>query len=432
MYEKIIVGRFFDGVTVLPEAPKFCPDRSTGESVAMGNHCLAFQLQNPELLLAVFGEKLMAAIQHDLTQDFAAVVQRLLERHITLGGLRTPAYGLWYQIFSLKRPAWSGSDQEQRRSLAAAAAELIREAVLKNFGLGTGSRLRVKVAILPLPDVEMPAAALDRMVGRLLADAPDDGHRGAVLTRAEFRELIADDLLLIYLQPVYALLQEKIIGFEALVRGPLDSRVHSAGDLLGAASGAGLRETLELACVAGALDWGLKLPAPLWVFINISPALIRHPDFFKLVTRRGYRAIRRRVVLEFTEHLPLEEIDRLKGVLKDLKELGFRLALDDTGCGFFDLQTVKTLRPEIVKLCITVTSRVGRQLGIAQEIRRTAEVIAGLGGRLLAEGVERKQQSDILRQCGVSLAQGFYYGRPGPAADWVNALEALETSATDG
>jgi EAL domain-containing protein (putative c-di-GMP-specific phosphodiesterase class I) len=160
--------------------------------------------------------------------------------------------------------------------------------------------------------------------------------------------------------------------------------------------------------------------------------MIRRPDFFKLVTRPDYRTIRSRVVLEFTEHLPLEEIDRLKGALRELKDLGFRLALDDTGCGFFDLQTAKTLRPEIVKLCITVTSRVGRQLGIAQEIRHTAEVIAGLGGRLLAEGVERKQQSDILRQCGLSLAQGFYYGRPGPAEEWVNTLEALEISATEG
>ncbi|MFY9940782.1 MAG: EAL domain-containing protein [Desulfobacterales bacterium] len=398
----------------------------------MGNYCLAFQLQNPEHLLAVFGEKLMTAVQDDLTRDFAAVARRLLERHILLGGMRTPAGGLWYQIFAFTRPAWSGSDREQRQSLAAAAAELIRKAVLKNFGPATGGRLRVKTAILPLPEEKMPAAALDRLVARLLAGAPDDGRRDAVLTRAQFQALIANDLFLTYLQPVYALVQQKVIGFEALVRGPLDSRVHSAADFLGAASGVGLRDAVELACVAGALAWGLKLPAPLWIFINISPAMIRRPDFFKLVTRPDYRTIRSRVVLEFTEHLPLEEIDRLKGALRELKDLGFRLALDDTGCGFFDLQTAKTLRPEIVKLCITVTSRVGRQLGIAQEIRHTAEVIAGLGGRLLAEGVERKQQADILRQCGVSLAQGFYYGRPGPAEEWVNTLEALEISATEG
>jgi EAL domain-containing protein (putative c-di-GMP-specific phosphodiesterase class I) len=184
--------------------------------------------------------------------------------------------------------------------------------------------------------------------------------------------------------------------------------------------------------VGRALGWGLKLPPPLWIFINISPALIRHPDFFRLATHRDFRALRSRVVLEFTEHLPLEEIDTLQGALKELKELGFRLALDDTGCGFFDLQTARTLRPEIVKLCITVTSRLGRQLGMEQEIRRTADVITGLGGRLLAEGVERRQQAEILLQSGVSLVQGFLYGRPGPAADWAETLEALETSATQG
>ena len=398
----------------------------------MGNYCLVFQLQNPEHLLAVFGDNLMAAVERDLTRDFSDLANRLLERHTPLGAIRVAARGLWYQVFALKRPAWSGSDQEQRRSLAAAAGELVREALVKNFGPATGSRLRVKAAILALPEEEMPKAVLDRLVPRLLADVPDARRREGLPTREEVQRLIAGDRLLTYLQPVYALLPEKIIGFEALVRGPQDSRVHDAADLLGAASRVGLGEVLELDCVGMALDWGLKLPPPLWIFINISPALIRHPDFFHLVTRRDFHAIRSRVVLEFTEHLPLEAIDTLQGALKELKELGFRLALDDTGCGFFDLQTARTLRPEIVKLCITVTSRVGRQLGIDQEIRRTAEVITGLGGRLLAEGVERRQQAEILRQSGVSLVQGFLYGRPGPAADWIEALETLETSTTGG
>ena len=398
----------------------------------MGNYCLVFQLQNPEHLLAVFGEKLMAAVEHDLTRDFTDLAHRLLKRHTPLGAMRVAARGLWYQVFALKRPVWSGSDQEQRRSLAAAAEALIREAVLKNFGPATGSRLRVKAAILALPEEEMPAAALDPLVPRLLAGVPDEHRQEGLPTRADLQSLIAGDRLLTYLQPIYALLPEKIIGFEALVRGPRDSRVHAAVDLLGAASRVGLGELLELSCVGRALGWGLKLPPPLWLFINISPALIRHPDFFRLVTDHDFRAVRSRVVLEFTEHLPLEEIGALQGALQELQELGLRLALDDTGCGFFDLQTAKMLRPEIVKLCITVTSRVGRQLGIEREIQRTAEVIAGLGGRLLAEGVERQQQVDILRKSGVSLAQGFHFGRPGPAAGWLEALEALETSATEG
>jgi EAL domain-containing protein (putative c-di-GMP-specific phosphodiesterase class I) len=398
----------------------------------MGNYCLVFQLQNPEHLLAVFGENLMAAVERDLTRDFTDLAERLLERHTPLGGIRVPAPGLWYQVFGLKRQTWSGSDQEQRRSLAAAAGALVREALVKNFGPATGSRLRVKAAVLALPEEEMPAAALDRLVPRLLTGAPDGRPREGLPARSEIQNLIAGDRLLTYLQPVFTLLPEKIIGFEALIRGPQGSRVHHAVDLLAAASQAGLGELLELKCVGRALGWGLKLPPPLWIFINISPALIRHPDFFRLVTRRDFRVIRSRVVLEFTEHLPLEEIDTLQGALKELKELGFRLALDDTGCGFFDLQTARTLRPEIVKLCITVTSRVGRQLGIDREIRRTAEVITGLGGRLLAEGVERPQQAEILRQSGVSLVQGFLYGRPGPAADWVETLEAMETSTTEG
>lgn len=395
----------------------------------MRNFCLAFQIQRPENLLAVFGEKLMAAARQDLTRDFEAVARRLLDRHRPLGHLRTPALGLWYQLFSLQRPAWSTSEREQRKSLSAAVDQLMRKVVLKNFGVATGGKLRFKTAVLPLPAGDIPGpAALDRLVERLLAGTPEDGRREAVLSLEEFRPLIDGDVLLTYLQPVYSLRRQKVVGFEALVRGPLDSRVHSAGDLLGTALNLGLREPLELACAANALDWGLKIPPPHWIFINIAPALIRHPDFFKLITRTAYRPILPRVVLEFTEHLPLEQIDGLRGALKELKALGIRLALDDTGCGFFDLQTAQTLKPEIVKLCITVTSRVGRQLSIESEIRHTATVIEELGGQVLAEGVERKDQSEILRQSGVSLVQGFFHGRPRPALEWVQTVRLSETA----
>ena len=160
----------------------------------MGNYCLVFQLQNPEHLLAVFGENLMAAVERDLTRDFTDLAERLLERHTLLGDIRVPVPGLWYQAFSLKRQAWPGSDQEQRRSLAAAAGALVREALLKNFGPATGSRLRVKTAILPLPEEEMPAAVFDRLVPRLLAEAPDQRPREGLPSRTDPAATSGDSL----------------------------------------------------------------------------------------------------------------------------------------------------------------------------------------------------------------------------------------------
>jgi EAL domain-containing protein (putative c-di-GMP-specific phosphodiesterase class I) len=119
------------------------------------------------------------------------------------------------------------------------------------------------------------------------------------------------------------------------------------------------------------------------------------------------------VVLELTEHLPLNEAEDLVEVVKRLRTLGIRLALDDTGCGFADLDTVRLLRPDIVKLCITVIRNADKGSQFTAAIRDSAERLRTFGCLVLAEGVERENQHATLPGCGIELAQGWLYGKPG-------------------
>lgn len=100
--------------------------------------------------------------------------------------------------------------------------------------------------------------------------------------------------------------------------------------------------------------------------------------------------------------------------------MGIRLALDDTGCGFADINTVRILRPDVVKLCITITSRLGRHPDIEKDIRNFVAKTENLGGVVLGEGIERKEQAEILKNCGVYLGQGYYHGRPRPIREASN------------
>jgi EAL domain-containing protein (putative c-di-GMP-specific phosphodiesterase class I) len=117
-------------------------------------------------------------------------------------------------------------------------------------------------------------------------------------------------------------------------------------------------------------------------------------------------------MFELTEHLPLNEAEGLVEVVKRLRTLGIRLALDDTGCGFADLETVRLLQPDIVKLCITVIRNADKGSHFTAAIRASAERLCKLGCQVLAEGVERENQHSALQLCAIELGQGWLYGKP--------------------
>jgi EAL domain-containing protein (putative c-di-GMP-specific phosphodiesterase class I) len=87
-------------------------------------------------------------------------------------------------------------------------------------------------------------------------------------------------------------------------------------------------------------------------------------------------------------------------------------ALDDTGCGFADLDTVRLLKPEIVELCITAIRNADKGESFTAAIRASADKLGELGSKVLAEGVGTAVQHEALQNCGIELAQGWLYGQP--------------------
>ena len=110
----------------------------------------------------------------------------------------------------------------------------------------------------------------------------------------------------------------------------------------------------------------------------------------------------------------MDQAEGLTDAVEELRTLGTGLALDDTGCGFADLDTARILRPQIVKLCITVIRNADKGSPYVSAICETTEHLRGLDCRVLAEGVETEEQHAALSNCRIEFAQGWLYGRPGP------------------
>ena len=209
---------------------------------------------------------------------------------------------------------------------------------------------------------------------------------------------------------------EKTAGFEVLTRGP-EGKLFSAPNLFGAAEHYDLSEELNYLCLKKGLKWGQKLPEKYFLSLNIDSKLLHDDILLDFLNKTKYTSLHSRLYLEIIEHMPLFLLNKIKGVINKIGQLGINFALDDTGCGFFDLDTVKMVKPSLVKLCITVTNRLLDGEEVSQDIIATINRIKEISPEsiVLAEGIEQKQQLEILKQCQVDMGQGYYFARPRPA-----------------
>ena len=166
---------------------------------------------------------------------------------------------------------------------------------------------------------------------------------------------------------------------------------------------------------------------------NHAPGDAGEPDIAAMPPTTNNRAIasgRRRVppelirrqVFELTEHLPVESSLALHKALEPLRATGVRLALDDAGSGFFNMDMARALRPEIVKLCHPIVQRLGQGRRAGSRLTEMVRKLKLLGCQVLGEGIERKTQARILREAEVRLGQGFLFSHPRPAADVIREL----------
>lgn len=299
---------------------------------------------------------------------------------------------------------------EAAQTIEQAGRNLIRERLLAVFGGGTGPRIATAFSVFLLPP---EAGARDAKAcwfqwaqdqsriqpARQVEDLPNS-CTGA-------RAILANRTIQTVLQPIVRIRDGAVMSFEALSRGPQRTPFERPDLLFDAAHAAGCAVEMELLCAELALERTLgKMPHGKFLTINLGP------DALAMAADKLTLAGRQEVMFELTEHLPLNEAEGLQDAVGRLRAIGTRLALDDTGCGFADFDTVRLLKPEIVKLCITVIRNTDKGMSFTAAIRASAEKLVGLGSKVLAEGVETAAQHEALQNCGIELAQRWLYGKP--------------------
>src|SRR5262249_15808220 len=121
-----------------------------------------------------------------------------------------------------------------------------------------------------------------------------------------------------------------------------------------------------------------------------------------------------RIVVEVTEHMPVEDYNALNRALERVRALGVRLAIDDAGAGFASLRHILQLAPDFVKLDRTLIDDIERDRSHQALAAGLISFAKKIEATIVAEGIERKAQLRALRDLGVSCGQGFLLARPAP------------------
>jgi EAL domain-containing protein (putative c-di-GMP-specific phosphodiesterase class I)/CheY-like chemotaxis protein len=211
-------------------------------------------------------------------------------------------------------------------------------------------------------------------------------------------------------QPIIRSDTRVIYGYEALLRSSEPSLPHP-GAVLEAAERLGTLELLGRTIRDRATQPVIDHPEAGILFVNLHTTDLLDPEL--LSPTAPLSQIAPRVVLEITERASLEKVKDVRSRVAALREMGFRIAVDDLGAGYAGLTSFALLEPEIVKFDMTLVRDVHQSATKQKLIRSMAELCRDMGMLVVGEGVETAQERDSLVELGCDLLQGYLFAKPG-------------------
>jgi EAL domain-containing protein (putative c-di-GMP-specific phosphodiesterase class I) len=232
------------------------------------------------------------------------------------------------------------------------------------------------------------------------------------------QEALEAGRLYVAYQPLVDLKTRRTFGFESLVRSEAPEFPNALAVIEAAVEArfmGQLGRALRRMAVEGCPKYAL--------FINL------HPDEFDegwLVRPDDATAWHDgEIYLEITESVPLTHYRYCHSVLGEMRAKGLKIAVDDLGAGYSNLKYIADLAPEVVKLDRTLVASLRQDTRLYTLVSAIVDLCNKLGARVVAEGIETRDELDACLAAGAHYGQGFYLGRPArlpTAVDW-SALE---------
>jgi len=260
-----------------------------------------------------------------------------------------------------------------------------------------------------------PERVIERAVDEALSQAAHFRQAEQHLVLERLQDILLRERVVTSYQPIKRMQGGTVYGFEALSRGPKGSGLESATELFDAAKKHGLRVELDRLCRRRALLSSGRIPSGAKIFVNTLPATMRDPQFRdkalidfldKAQVAPG------RIVIEITEQEAIERHEIFKDTMAYFTDLGMSFAVDDVGAGYSGLDTIAKLRPAYLKIDINLVRDVHDNPVKRQMVKALIDLGRGIDAKVIAEGIEKEEEAQILLALGVDYGQGYHLARP--------------------
>lgn len=243
----------------------------------------------------------------------------------------------------------------------------------------------------------------------------------------ELPKAIENGQLEIHLQPKISLRDQTVYGFEALVRWRRQDKLVLPGEFILVAEESGLVVEIDHYVLDHSTkivaDWNRLYGTDFSVSVNLSALHFNSQRIVQWVKNslENSRLSPDLLALEITETMEMRDWKQAQAVISELKNVGSRISIDDFGTGFSSLAYLRTMNADELKIDRSLVEELETSEKARLMLASVLDIARNLELEVVIEGIETKGQTDILLNMGAVSGQGFYFGRPLPTHEALNA-----------
>lgn len=276
---------------------------------------------------------------------------------------------------------------------------------------------------------ESEELSLERLVYRGLEagleEAEEEQARDADKRAKALEQIINEENIRVLYHPVVNLVTRKVIGYEALSRGPADTEFERPNKLFRVAYEADLVLKLERLCRRKALEGAGDLPPEHLLFLNVEPESVEDFQLRQVVSGDMLQPHLKleQIVLEITERSAVVNFGAFRDTMEYFRNLGFKISIDDASAGYTSLQCVAELMPDFIKADMSLIRGIDRDPVKQQLITTFSSLAEKARVALVAEGIETLEECKTLIKLGVQLGQGYLFAYPDESFTGIREIE---------
>ena len=213
-------------------------------------------------------------------------------------------------------------------------------------------------------------------------------------------------------QPIVDVANKTVYAYEALIRGSEGEGALSIFSKVNEKN----RYSFDQICRVKAVKLASRLGMKSRLSINFMPNAVYKAEYCirtTLAAAKTYNFDTSKIIFELTESEDLTSVEHLVSIIETYQEMGFSTAIDDFGAGYSRYNIMMASPPDLLKLDMMIVRNIHQEPNKQAVVAGIITMMAQLGGKIVAEGVETAEEYFWLRSQGITLYQGYLFARPG-------------------